>query len=189
MSYGFSPRMRSFSSSLSVISGVLLLFVGGLTVADVLNRNFRGQSILGVLEISSLTLVAIAFLGLTAAEIDGKHVTVSLLEERLGKTARMVLSVLRIAMLIILGIALLIGMVTVLESALARGETTNDILRLPTWPAKLVVLLSFLFFFATASWKELKIFRALRARQDPFEEENQAELARAAENLEAPHER
>ena len=50
----------------------------------------------------------------------------------------------------------------VLASAVERGETTNDILRLPTWPAKLVLLVSFAAFFVVAVWKELLTFAAIR---------------------------
>lgn len=188
MSYEFPKQIKKLTAVLSIIAGILLFFIGGLTVADVISRNVRGQSVLGVLEISTLVLVAIAFLGLAAAEIDGKHVTVSLLEERLGTKTRLAFSVLRTLLLVIIGIALLIGMFFVLESSITRGETTNDILRLATWPAKLVVFISFLLFFATAIWKEINIFRAFRKGEDPFAAEEQDKLERSATELEGINE-
>ncbi|WP_198395219.1 TRAP transporter small permease subunit [Brevibacterium antiquum] len=189
MSFGLPGALRSTASWLGTIAGVLLLFVGGLTVADVVSRNVRGQSILGVVEISTLLLVAVAFLGLAAAEVNGKHVTVSLVEEHLGQNGRIVLSVMRSIFIVVLAVALLTGMSVVLESAFTRGETTNDVLRLPTWPAKVVLLLSFAFFFVTALWKEFFVFRILRSGHDPFAMEQQAELDRAAKELEATDER
>ena len=42
---------------------------------------------------------------------------------------------------------------------------TNDILRLPTWPAKIVLLISFAAFFVVAIWRELHTFSAERAAQ------------------------
>src|SRR5690625_3656672 len=124
----FPKRVRNFASALSVLAGILIFIVGGLTVADVLSRNLRGQSVLGVMEISTLVLVAIAFLGLAAAEINGQHVSVSLVEENLGRRPRLALSVFRGIALTLLGVILVIGMFFVLESAIAREETTNDIL-------------------------------------------------------------
>ncbi|MGP9586644.1 TRAP transporter small permease subunit [Micrococcaceae sp. AOP34-BR2-30] len=180
--------LRTAASWMSILAGLLLFFVGGLTVADVVNRNFRGQSILGVVEISTLLLVAIAFLGLAAAELGGKHVAVSLVEERLGRNGRLILSVIRTLLLLMLAVALLVGMFMVLESSFIRGETTNDILRLPTWPAKVVLFISFVAFFVSAVWKEINIFRALRAGEDPFEAEKQADLERASAELEESHE-
>lgn len=189
MSFGIPRVVQNLATWMSTIAGILLFVVGGLTVADVASRNFRGQSILGVIEISTLLLVAIAFLGLAAAEINGKHVSVSLVEERLGRRTRLILSVIRSVLLLVLGVALVVGMFFVFEGAIQRGETTNDILRLPTWPAKGVLLLSFAFFFTTAVWKEITIFRTLRTGQDPFELEQQAELDRAAAELEVSDER
>lgn len=189
MTLSIPSPVRSLASWLSITAGVLLFVVGGLTVADVVSRNLRGQSILGVIEISTLLLVAIAFLGLTAAEINGKHVSVSMVEERLAPKGRLILSVVRCVLLVVLAVALIVGMFFVLEGAMIRGETTNDILRLPTWPAKGVLLLSFAFFFFAAIWKELSIYSALRLGQDPFEMEQQAELHRAASELEGTDER
>lgn len=168
MSVEFPKRVRNFASTLSVLAGILIFIVGGLTVADVLSRNLRGQSILGVMEISTLVLVAIAFLGLAAAEINGQHVSVSLFEEQLGRRSRLVLSVIRGIALTLLGVILVIGMFSVLEGAISRQETTNDILRLPTWPAKLVALISYLLFFVIAIWKEIMIFRLFGQNKDPF---------------------
>ncbi|RLV57116.1 TRAP transporter small permease [Aeromicrobium phragmitis] len=170
----FPRPVRALSSVLSIIAGIVLFGLGALTVADVVSRNLRDQSILGAVEISALLLVAVAFFGLAAAEIDGRHVSVSLVEDRLGRRGRMVLSVVRAVLLTVLGVILVVGMVGVFDSALDRGETTNDILRLPTWPAKLAVLLSFGLFFALAVWKQILIFLALRNGEDVSANERDA---------------
>ncbi|MFD1860286.1 TRAP transporter small permease [Aeromicrobium camelliae] len=162
----FPRPIRALSSALSIIAGLVLFGLCALTVADVVSRNLRDQSILGAVEISALLLVAVAFFGLAAAEIDGRHVSVSLVEERLGRRARMTLSLVRTVLLAVLGVLLVIGMIGVFDSAFERGETTNDILRLPTWPAKLSVLLSFGLFFILAVWKQILTFLALRAGED-----------------------
>lgn len=168
--------LESSATTLGVAAGILLLFVGGLTVADVVSRNFLGHSILGVVEISTLLLVAIAFLGMASAEVNSKHVSVSLVEERVSIRGRQVLSMVRVLLLVLLACALLFGMSTILEDAVSRGETTNDILRLPTWPAKLVLLISFALFFIAAGWKELRNLHAFKSGQDPFAMQQQAEL-------------
>ncbi len=88
---------------------------------------------------------------------------VELFESRRGVRTRMVFSVLRALLLIGLGLLLAWGLSEVLLSAVERGETTNDILRLPTWPAKVVLLASFVLFFVVAVWKEVLTIAALRA--------------------------
>ena len=149
--------------TLSVVAGILLVGLILLTIADVVSRNFRDRSIVGTVEIATMLLVAIAFLGLASAEADGRHVVVELFESRFGVHTRMVFSVLRTLLLIGLGLLLAWGLTEVLLSAVDRGETTNDILRLPTWPAKVVLLASFVLFFIVAVWKEVLTIAALRA--------------------------
>lgn len=163
----FPGPVRALTSLLTIVAGFILFGLAALTVADVASRNLRNQSILGAVEISAVLLVAVAFFGLAAAEIDGRHVSVGLVEDRLGRRARMALAILRTVLLTVLGVVLIVGMFGVLGSALDRGETTNDILRLPTWPAKLAVLLSFALFFVLAVWRQILTFLAVRADGNP----------------------
>ena len=137
-----------------LVAGVLLLLIIVLTVGDVVSRNLRDRSIVGVVDMSTMLLVATAYLGLASAEADGRHVSVELVERRLGARARLVFSVLRSAVLVGLGALMTWGLSEVLISAVERGETTNDILRLPTWPAKVVLLISFAAFFVVAVFVE-----------------------------------
>lgn len=154
------------STVLSQVAGALLLVLVVLTVADVLGRSLRDQSILGTVDISIMLLVAVAFLGLAAAEIDGRHVVVDLVESRLKPQVRVVLGVVRTALLVALGALLTWGLTEVFFSAVERGETTNDILRLPTWPAKLVLLVSFALFFVVAVWTTVLETRAIKQGKD-----------------------
>lgn len=164
MSRPHLPRAATAVATVfNAAAGLLLLVLMLLTVADVADRNLRGQSVLGTVDISTLLLVAIAFLGLASAETGGQHVSVGLVEMRLGRRARTVLSVLRLVLLAVLGSLIVWGLGEVLLSAIDRGETTNDILRLATWPAKLVLFASFLLFFAAAVAKEAQGLRALRS--------------------------
>lgn len=149
--------------TLSVVAGILLLGLILLTIADVISRNARDRSIIGTVDIATMLLVAIAFLGLASAEADGRHVAVELFESRVGVRTRLVFSALRTLLLIGLGLLLAWGLSEVLLSAVDRGETTNDILRLPTWPAKVVLLASFVVFFVVAIWKELLTVAAIRS--------------------------
>lgn len=149
--------------TLSVVAGILLLGLILLTIADVVSRNARDRSIVGTVDIATMLLVAIAFLGLASAAADGRHVAVELFESRVGVRTRLVFSMLRTLLLIGLGLLLTWGLSEVLVSAANRGETTNDILRLPTWPAKVVLLASFVVFFVVAVWKEVLTIAAIRS--------------------------
>lgn len=160
------PRaLTLFARALSIAAGVLLLVLILLTIADVVSRNLRDRSIIGTVDIATMLLVAVAFLGLASAEIDGRHVRVELVESRFGVRVRLIFSVLRSLLMVGLGALLIWGLTEVLISAADRSETTNDILRLPTWPAKLVLLIAFAAFFVAAVWKELATLAALRSEQ------------------------
>lgn len=149
--------------ALGLTAGVLLLLIILLTVADVISRNLRDRSIVGTVDITTMLLVATAYLGLASAEADGRHVSVELVERRLGARARLAFSVVRSALFVGLGVLMTWGLTEVLISATERGETTNDILRLPTWPAKVVLLVSFAVFFIVTIWREVLTFAAVRA--------------------------
>lgn len=175
----FPRPVAGAATVLNLAAGLLLLALMFLTVADVVGRSVFGQSVLGTVDISTLLLVTIAFLGLASAEIDGKHVSVTLVEARFGHRSRMVLSGIRAVLLLVLGSLVVWGMGEVLLSAYDRGETTNDILRLATWPAKLVLFLSFLLFFVMAVWKEVLEFRTFRSGEVPQDNEVDAAIERA----------
>lgn len=159
----FPAPVRAIASAFHLVAGVLLLIIIVLTVGDVLSRNIQDKSILGTIDITTMLLVGVAFLGLATAEIEGRHVTVDLIEMQLKRPVRVGMAILRLVLLVLIGLLLVWGLVEVLQSAFERSETTNDILRLPTWPAKLVLLLSFAYFFFVAIWKavwEIKFIRS-----------------------------
>lgn len=157
--------MRTVPKSLQIltqafvfVAGILLLFLIFLTVGDVLGRSIRDESILGAVDMSTLALVAVAFLGLGAAELDGRHVSVDLVEMNLPDRVRVTLALLRTILLAVLGVILCWGLWGTVASAFDRVETTNGILRLATWPVKGALLVSFILFFVVSIWKSFNEF-------------------------------
>lgn len=163
MSVAGVPRpLRVLASGMHVVAGLLLLGIAVLTVADVLSRTLRDTSILGTAEISAQLLVAVAFLGLASAELHGRHVSVGLLTDRLGRRGSTFAAGIRTVVLVLVGALLVWGLVQVLLSGVERGETTNGILRLATWPAKATLLLSFALFFVVAIGRSVSEWRETR---------------------------
>ncbi|MGC5615583.1 TRAP transporter small permease [Georgenia sp. Z1491] len=161
------PRpITGFAQVLSLLAGALLLVLALLTVADVVGRSVFDRSIVGTVDISTMLLVGVAFLGLAAAQVDGRHVDVDLVEARLPQGARVAMALTRCVLLVLLGAVLTWGLTEQLLSAHGRGETTNDILRLPTWPAKLALVVSFALFFVTAVWSTVLDVRRLRRGEE-----------------------
>ena len=151
----FMSLIEKISGLLSMIAGVTILISGALTVADVISRTTGNGSILGVYEITTLTLVGIAFLGLSRAELSGTHVSVDLVEASRSSRTRKIFSIIRLAIITVLAVLLLYGMLGETFSAFERNDTTNDLLRLHTWPAKAVIFISFGLFFISAIGKEI----------------------------------
>jgi len=154
--------LRTLSQLLVIIAGVLLVFLIFLTVGDVVGRNLQDRSILGAVDISTLALVSVAFLGLAAAELDGRHVSVDLVEANLPRRIRTGLALIRTVLLAVIGAVLGWGMYGTVTSAFERSETTNGILRLATWPVKSVLFASFVLFFVVAIWNSMNEFLDMR---------------------------
>ena len=154
--------LRTLSQLLVIIAGVLLVFLIFLTVGDVVGRNLQDRSILGAVDISTLALVSVAFLGLAAAELDGRHVSVDLIEANLPRRIRTGLALIRTVLLAVIGAVLGWGMYGTVTSAFERSETTNGILRLATWPVKSVLFASFVLFFVVAIWNSMNEFLDMR---------------------------
>ncbi|AWB82382.1 hypothetical protein C3B44_08480 [Corynebacterium yudongzhengii] len=154
MSTDFPRWLNSLTRLLNLLAALLLLGLMLLTVADVIGRNWLGGSILGSVDISTLLLVGIAFLGLATAEITGKHVSVTLVDDNVGPRTRTVFSIVRLIALAVLGVLMVYGLAESAYSAYERQETTNAILLLPTWQTKVVLCVSFLLFFVAALIRE-----------------------------------
>lgn len=167
MSTVYPRPLVATTTALNVVAGILLLGLMLLTVADVISRNVRGISILGVVDISTLLLVGIAFLGLGSAEITGKNVSVTLVEKPLGLRAKTALSIGRLVALAVITVVLVFGLVESAYSAFDRAETTNAILLLPTWQTKVVLFIAFAVFLIAAVLREVQELRLLHSGIDP----------------------
>lgn len=150
------PRpLHAAAQALVIIAGLLLIGIMFLTVTDVVGRASADTSILGTVEISQLALVGIAYLGLAAAELDDRHVSVDLVEKNVSHSVRRAFAWIRTALFAVVGVILTWGLWMSLTSAMERGEVTNGILRLSTWPIKVMLLVSFVLFLVVAIWRSV----------------------------------
>lgn len=142
--------LLKLSRILSWISGGLIAVIAITTVADVLGRTLFQQSIPGALELNSLFLVCVAFLGVAAAEWDGRHVEVSLLTRWVsGKTATL-LGMVRIV--IIIGVTGTIIWTSGKKaiSSYSNEELTSGIVGFSVWPAKVVITIGLVVYLLSA---------------------------------------
>ncbi|EAV41761.1 hypothetical protein SIAM614_30851 [Roseibium aggregatum IAM 12614] len=83
---------RWLRRGIALVCAVLLLTMMGLTIADVLGRYLFNSPVPGASELTELILAAVIFTGLPAASLDGDHVSVDIVAERLSSPAAALLS-------------------------------------------------------------------------------------------------
>lgn len=131
--------MQRISAVMSTLAGVGILGLMLLTVWDVSFRETRGRGIEGATELSEVALVAVVFLGMTAAQLNRSHISTPMLTARLP--ARLGHAVRALSLVVA---ALFVAWMT-LETARTgmssyqAGEFRYGTVNVPIWPARLVI--------------------------------------------------
>jgi|SRR5699024_2016672 len=132
-------RLLKLARILSWMSGGIIAVIAMLTLVDVLGRTLFQQSIPGALEINGLLLVCVAFLGVGAAEWDGRHVEVTLLTRWVSGKSATILGVVRIVIIIAITGTIIWTSGQAAMSSLSNEEVTSGIIGISAWPARMVI--------------------------------------------------
>ena len=133
--------------ALGSISTVAMMI--GIT-ADVISRNFFGQSIAGLLEFTETLLVTTVFLGLAYAGATNAHVSVDLLSSKLpnGVSRRMG------GAMWLLGAAMTVWFIDACwqraVQSTQRGEVTQGLMEWPVYPARWIIVIGLIAFLVIA---------------------------------------
>lgn len=133
-----------FATALSFLSGLTLLGLLVLTIANIVGRRWLGTSVPGAIEYTEVTLTAIVFLGLARAEYEGAHVRTALLTSKLAPTPA------RVIRLVGLGVsaAFLLIMSWALadraQSAFLIREFRIGVAEVQVWPFRIIAVLGVL---------------------------------------------
>lgn len=130
---------RAFSDMLALLSGVLILGLMFLTVADVTLRKFFASGVPGAVEINEVALVAVVFLALMAAEITDTNVRTPIVTERLPSRWANLAHI--VGYVPAVGFLVWATYVTGVEGIASwmRGDFRFGLIFVPTWPGKLIV--------------------------------------------------
>lgn len=137
---------RQAALGLAWFAAVTLVAIMTMTFVDVIGRNFLGRSLIGTVETVSLMMGVMVFSGLAVTELNRGHIVVEtfqgLFPKPLKRTSMIVNSLLAV------GVAglLLNQLFTKTLDVLAEQEFTM-ILKLPYWPAAILMLIGFAVFF------------------------------------------
>jgi TRAP-type C4-dicarboxylate transport system permease small subunit len=118
---------------LHYVSGALIVGLMLMTVAHILGRWLFNTPFRGSVELTEIGMVAIVFLGLAYAQVQGDHIRVDLLYEKLG--ARLKTAARLFAELVTLAVVLLVGwqLVSYTDSLAASGRETSALGISLTW--------------------------------------------------------
>lgn len=134
---------RNINRMLALLAGVTVAALMFMTVADVTRRETVGGSLPGAIELTEVALVLIVFAGMPVAETARAHIRTPLLT---GALPPRVASVLRLIGLVIV-IAALAWIINLTAHAgydsFVKREARYGIVRVPIWPAKLIIPIGF----------------------------------------------
>lgn len=129
-------RVTSFLGT--VATGCILVLMV-LTTADVVLRYILGIPLKGAYEFSEILLLCAVFLGMAYTQLFHEHINADFLVNRLSKHTNLVIeTVLLLPALLIFGLLAWRGTISFWDS-IASGEYRWGLLRIPLWPARLMV--------------------------------------------------
>lgn len=125
----------------ALVSGALLLFVMLSTALDVALRQVNNSGIRGVVDVNGVLIVPIIFLSLAYAQRMGRHVSMSVLVDRVPGWVAGALK--RFGLLIGFATIAWMGIESVqsFESSFASNESSFSAIRLVLWPFRLSVVI------------------------------------------------
>ncbi|UOR00550.1 TRAP transporter small permease [Leucobacter allii] len=131
--------IRRMSAALGVIAAGALVVLMLATVLDVIVRWITRASVPGMIEVAETALVASVFLGLAWTSVQGGHVAVSIVTDRLRPGAARVVSALVWA--VNTGMLAWLGYASVHRAALstALAETRFGLVQWPVWPLRWII--------------------------------------------------
>jgi TRAP-type C4-dicarboxylate transport system permease small subunit len=119
-------------------AGVIALML--LQVANMVGRVIFGSPIQGTTDIGSYMLLVVTALGLGWAALEGRHIKVDLVTDRLPAKARLAIAV--VILTITLGVVIYVTYVNA-WAALTWPERTTSVLKIPYKPFRLLLSLGF----------------------------------------------
>ncbi|GAA2181300.1 hypothetical protein GCM10009847_22580 [Leucobacter tardus] len=168
----FDRVLQKCSAALGVIAAGSLVVLMLATVADVLVRWITRSSLPGMIEIAETALVTSVFLGLAWTSIQGGHVAVSIVTDRLSpRSARAVSTLvwaLSAGILAWMSVALFVRA----AQSTSASETRFGLVQWPIWPMRWIIAVGVVLWTVVAI---VNLVRALRGRT-PYGEATEAVL-------------
>jgi TRAP-type C4-dicarboxylate transport system permease small subunit len=154
---------RTISRAVGLLAGGGIVILMLLTVADVVRRKIAGPGVPGTVEWTEVVLVIVVFAGMMPAELTRAHIRTSVLTDRVGRRQAALAN--GVAMLVVSAVVLWASYQT-FETGRASFELREyrfGLVRVPVWPAKLIIPAALLLFGVVLGWRAVRQLRlALR---------------------------
>lgn len=173
----FDAYLRGQSAVLGVIAAGALVVLMLATVVDVIVRYIARASVPGMLEVAESALVTSVFLGLAWTSMQGGHVAVSIVTDRLEPALARWVAV--VVWLLNAGLLawLTYASVTRALQATSRDETRFGLVQWPVWPLRWVIAIGLALWLVVAI---ANVVRTIRGRAAYGEDAEAAVDASAA---------
>ena len=132
-------------TNMSFFAAVWIVAIMFLVVGDVLGRNLFHKPITGTPEIVKHSLVGITFLQIAHVLMKGRHIRSTVVLDRLSPGGKMVLEIFAGILGIVIFGLLFYAELGPAWKAYTRGEFESDLLKIPTWPTHLIILIGSFF--------------------------------------------
>ena len=130
--------LLALESRMTMISGITILGLVLLAVANILGRWLFNQPVIGYIDWVEQLMAVFAFLGIGYCQRHGGHIRMDLLVGALKGRALWLSEFISVLVMLAVTLVLTYGSYLHFWRAFSNGDSSIDI-GLPTWPAKLVV--------------------------------------------------
>ena len=124
---------------LGVIATVSIIILMILTTVDVVMRYIFGNPIKGAYEVSEMFFLTAVFLGLAYTQLFRGHVNADLLVSRLSKHINLILETIMLLLALFIYVLFSWKGMEAFWSSFMEGEYRWGLIRIPLWPARLMV--------------------------------------------------
>ena len=161
----FARLFRLASDLLGYVAMFFMAFLMLGTTLDVTVRAIRGRAISGVFELAELSMVLIVFLGLGWTKLDGAHIRVTMLTDRMPTSVHRVLEVIAwsVAALVLLMLAYPASQDAI--NSFQIREFRWGFVEFPIWWAKIILAIGL--WFACLQMLFSAVYTAIRGSAGP----------------------
>lgn len=132
-------RIHRLSSFFAELSGWLIVPMMLTIFMDAVLRGLFNTAVVGVIELNSLLLVAMVYMGLAGAQASAGNFRVTLLSDRLGSRGRYVLIGFGYLLLLAVLLALLWFCLGAAIYSYTRDEVSYGLIDFPLWPSRAII--------------------------------------------------